>query len=102
MSNLLPATLTKVITCSLSKTKGKGNNKLPGEEMDKTTVQLSFDEIFAIHALVFAQIAGNEQSIRLAELAKIDASNYMNSNKILSGIIEKLESASTKLLKSQI
>ncbi len=69
--------------------------------MDKTTVQLSFDEIFAIHALVFAQIAGNEQSIRLAELAKIDASYYMNSNKVLSGIIEKLESASTKLLNIQ-
>ena len=28
LSSLLPATLTKVITCSLSKTKGKGNNKV--------------------------------------------------------------------------
>lgn len=70
--------------------------------MKETTVQLSLDELTAIHALVYAQISSNERSIRLSELAKLDTSEYINSNDVLAVINKKLESASINLLNPQI
>lgn len=70
--------------------------------MDETTVQLSLDELTAIHALVYAQISSNERSIRLCELAKLDTSEYININDVLAGINKKLENASIYLLNPQI
>lgn len=70
--------------------------------MKETTIQLSLDELTAIHALVYAQISSNERSIRLSELAKLDTSEYINSNDVLAVINKKLESASINLRNPQI
>ena len=65
--------------------------------MDKTTVEISLEELTAIHALAYAQISSNEKYIRKLELAKMDTSDFINSNEVLEGIIKKLESASVNL-----
>ena len=65
--------------------------------MDKTTVEISLEELTAIHALVYAQISSNEKYIRKLELAKMDTSDFINSNGVLAGIIKKLESARVNL-----
>lgn len=65
--------------------------------MDKTTVEISLEEITAIHALAYAQISSNEKYIRKLELAKMDTSDFINSNGVLAGLIKKLESARVNL-----
>lgn len=65
--------------------------------MDKTTVEISLEELTAIHALAYAQISSNERNIILCELAMMDTSDFKNSNDVLEGIIKKLESASVNL-----
>lgn len=65
--------------------------------MDKTTVEISLEEITAIHALAYAQISSNEKYIRKLELAKMDTSDFINSNGVLAGINKKLESARVNL-----
>lgn len=70
--------------------------------MDETTVQISLEELTAIHALVYAQISSNERNIRLCELAKMDTSDFKNSNDVLEGIIKKLESARVNLFTGHI
>ena len=70
--------------------------------MKETTIQLSLDELTAIHALVYAQISKNERTLRLCELANMDTSEYINSNDVLAVINKKLESASINLLNPQI
>ena len=51
--------------------------------MDKTTVEISLEELTAIHALSYAQISSNEKYIRKLELAKMDTSDFINSNEVL-------------------
>ena len=70
--------------------------------MDETTVQISLEELTAIHALVYAQISSNERNIRLCELAKMDTSDFKNSNDVLEGISKKLESARVNLFTGHI
>lgn len=65
--------------------------------MEETSVQISLEELTAIHALAYAQISSNEKYIRKLELAKMDTSDFINSNEVLEGIIKKLESASVNL-----
>ena len=70
--------------------------------MDETSVQISLEELTAIHALAYAQISSNEKYIRKLELAKMDTSDFINSNEVLEGIIKKLESASVNLFTGRI
>lgn len=65
--------------------------------MEETSVQISLEELTTIHALAYAQISSNEKYIRKLELAKMDTSDFINSNEVLEGIIKKLESASVNL-----
>lgn len=65
--------------------------------MEETSVQISLEELTAIHALAYAQISSNEKYIRKLELAKMDTSDFINSNEVLEGIIKKLESARVNL-----
>lgn len=65
--------------------------------MEETSVQISLEELTAIHALAYAQISSNEKYIRKLELAKMDTSDFINSNGVLAGIIKKLESARVNL-----
>ena len=70
--------------------------------MEETSVQISLEELTAIHALAYAQISSNEKYIRKLELAKMDTSDFINSNEVLEGIIKKLESASVNLFTGRI
>lgn len=65
--------------------------------MEETSVQISLEELTAIHALAYAQISSNEKYIRKLELAKMDTSDFINSNEVLERIIKKLESSSVNL-----
>ncbi len=65
--------------------------------MEETSVQISLEELTAIHALAYAQISSNEKYIKKLELAKMDTSDFINSNEVLEGIIKKLESARVNL-----